>query len=661
MPHPFAPDRRAAARTARAGSLAIAAALLSTGCGRPDDAPTDAGTGAAAPSSANSGPSGANPSGTGRATPGATATGLELPPASDAPTLADFTGVVLPDVAVARGLVHTNVSGRADKPTVLEANGAGVALLDLGRDGDLDVVLAQGCRDLDALLAGEGADLAVFVNDGSGSFERAAPLGLSGWWTGLAVGDLDGDGDDDLVVGGYGQAAVLLQDERGELVAVDEPGLLPEGDERLVPGAAREAGAPPSWITSLAVFDANRDGHLDLYLGRYLDLDPVDPPIGELGEGLLALPCEWRGLPVYCGPRGMTPQSDRLLFGNGDGTFTDASERLGDVPAGFTLGVVPFDADGDGDSDLYVAADSVANQLLVNDGTGRFVDHATGAGVAVNSEGMAEAGMGVATGDLDRDGRFDLVVTNFSDEATQLFLGADVGFRAATYRSGLSSRTRRLLSWGVHLVDLDADGRLELFTANGHVYPQADAPNTGTSYAQPDTLWRFDDDVRVVDVAPGGDGSILSLVRGTRGTAVGDLDGDGAPEIVVASIDGPVALGHNTFGRTQHRVELVLEGTGPGEGTGPFTPRSAHGARVLVVPALPPAEQFGLLLEVQTASGYQSSSSARLHAGLGAATGYETIRVLWPSGRVDEIGAGVGGVRLFVREGEGVVASEELE
>ena len=636
---------------------ALATALLAAACGRPDDAPPASGsTGAGSPTPAAdaTGPT-TGPS------PGTATAPLELPPPSEAPTLANFDGVVLPDEAAARGLVHTNLSGRADKPTILEANGAGVALLDLERDGDLDLVFAQGCADLDALLAGPGADLAIFMNDGSGSFSAAPAPGLAGWWTGLAVGDLDGDGDDDLVAGGYGQAAVLLQDESGRLVAVDEPGLLPAGDARLVPGAPREVGLPPAWITSLALFDADRDGHLDLYLGQYLDLDPVDPPIGELGEGLLALPCQWKGLEVYCGPRGMTAQPDRLLLGNGDGTFTDASERLGEMEAGFTLGVVPFDADGDGDSDLYVAADSVPNALLVNDGTGRFVDRATGAGVAVNSEGMAEAGMGIATGDLDRDGRFDLVVTNFSDEATQLFVGADVGFRAATYRSGLSSRTRRLLSWGVHLTDLDADGRLELFTANGHVYPQADAPNTGTSYAQPDTLWRFDERVRAQDVEPGGDASILALVRGTRGTAVGDLDGDGAPELVASSIDGPVALGHNTFGRTQHRVELVLEGTGPGEGPGPFTPRSAHGARVLVVPQLPANEQFGLLLEVQTASGYQSSSSPRLHAGLGRATGYETIRVMWPSGRVDELGAGAGGTRLFVREGEGVVAREALE
>ncbi|QDU84291.1 FG-GAP repeat protein [Planctomycetes bacterium Pla163] len=653
------------------GALALGAAVLG-GCGRPDDASGAAPDGTApAPGST---PSAVTPS------PGAPAAASDGAAsdaaASDDPVLADFSGVVLPDGAAAAGLDYVNLSGRATKPTILEANGAGVALIDLENDGDLDLVFSQGCADLDTLITGPGADLEIFANDGSGNFTRRPGPGLRGWWTGLCAGDVDGDGDMDLVVGGFGQAAVLLQDGSGALVPVDEPGLLPPGDRRLVPGEPRTAGLPPTWITSVALFDADRDGHLDVYLGQYLDLDPVDPPLGELGEGVLALPCSWKGLEVYCGPRGMTAQPDRLLLGRGDGTFVDASERLGDVEPGFTLGVVPFDADGDGDTDLYVAADSVPNLLFVNDGTGTFAEVGTGAGVAVSTEGMAEAGMGVATGDLDRDGRMDLAVTNFSDEATQLFLGAPVGFRAATYRTGLQRETRRLLSWGVHLVDLDADGRLELFTANGHVYPQADSPNTGTSYAQPDTLWRFGRGLRAEAIPPGGDTSILALARGTRGSAVGDLDGDGAPEIVVVTIDGPAAIGRNTHGRTAHRLELRLEGAGARTGGGqtggegadgaasagaPRSPRDGRGARVVVVPKLPENEAFAVLCEVQTTSGYQSSSSPYLAIGLGAATSYTSIEVRWPSGRIERIEAGDGGRRLFLREGAGVVKSEELE
>jgi hypothetical protein len=572
---------------------------------------------------------------------------------------------VLPDVASERGLAYTNVSGRPDKPTILEANGAGVALLDIDTDGDLDAVFAQGCPDLAALLAGPGADLEVFVNDGRGHFERRAGPGLSGWWTGLASGDVDGDGRADLVVGGFGAAAVLLQKDGGVFERVAEPGLLAgDGRATLTPGAAREAGAPPTWITSVALFDADRDGRLDVYLCCYLDLDPVAPPIGELGEGVLALPCEWKGQRVFCGPRGMTPQADRLLLGRGDGTFTDASERLRGAAPGFSLGVVPFDADGDGDTDLFVAADSTPNQLFVNDGRGSFDEVGMSANVAVSQEGMAEASMGAAVADVDRDGRMDLAFTNFSDEPTQLLLGAPVGFRTHTYRAGLQQATRRLLSWGVHLEDFDADGRAELFTANGHVYPQADAPNTGTSYAQADTLWRFDDALRVVAVEPGGANSVLALVRGTRGSAVGDLDGDGAQDLVLTSIDGPAALGHNTFGRSASRIELRLEGRGPAAPGERGSSKDGIGARVLVVPQwpanTPPQRQFALLREVQTAGSYQSASSPWLSIGLGDSTGYSQIQVQWPSGAVDVLPAGEGGRRLFVREGAGLVKSEEF-
>jgi len=560
------------------------------------------------------------------------------------------------DVAAERGLDYENRSGEGHKATILEANGAGVALLDLQSDGDLDVVFAQGLGTLTAATTGPGADLEVFWNDGTGHFERAPGPGLAGWWTGLATGDVDADGDTDLVAGGYGDLVVLLQGPDGTL----EPGprLLPPA-ERLAMGEEREPGSPPpSWVTSLALFDADLDGVLDLYVGRYLDLDPLAPPIGALGEGELAVPCRWKGYEVFCGPAGMVPQSDRLLLGSGDGNFAP-SAGLPQAPPGFTLALAPFDADGDGDSDLYVANDSSPNLLLINDGKGNFADHGYTAGVALSHDGRAEAGMGVAIGDIDRDGRLDLAVTNFSEEPTALYLGAAFGFSDRTYRYGMLRESRRLLSWGVHLEDFDGDGWLELFTANGHVYPQADLEHTGSSYGQADTLWRLGPEPKARRVQALSDDSLLAAEVGTRGSAVGDVNGDGTPDLVLARIDGPAALG---LGPANASTRLIVRCLGPRvPGTGPRrTPADAMGAQVLVVVGTEGAA-FGLLREVQTGRGYQSASASEMYFGLGEATEYASLSVRWPSGRVEELPGGKAGRRLVVREGEGIVHEEELQ
>ena len=589
------------------------------------------------------------------------------PPADDSTDRAaqvPAARVVLPDRAAERGLDYVNASGRPSKPTILEANGAGVALLDLELDGDLDVAFGQGTASLEALLAGPGADVALYGNDGRGSFEVLPGPGLAGWWTGVVAGDLDGDGRDDLVAGGFGGLESLLQDDEGRLAPVGDAGLMPERDSaRLVPGEAREAGTAPLWTTSLALFDLDLDGVLDLYAGHYLDLDPVDPPLGELGEGVLAVPCRWKGHEVYCGPRGMTPQPDRVLRGLGDGRFVDVTaEALPGHEPGFTLGVVAFDADIDGDQDLYVANDSVANLLLIHE-QGTLRDMGLAAGVALNQDGMAEAGMGVAVGDVDRDGRVDLAVTNFSDEPTQLFFGAPVGFRTATYRLGLGAETRRLLSWGVHLEDFDGDGHLELFTANGHVYPQADEPDTGTRYGQPATLWRLGPYARATPVDPGGPESILAPELGARGSAVGDLDGNGTPDLVLARIDGPAALGVN--GATDAK-RLLVRCLGPEEPSGdaPRTPADGTGAVLLCVPAFTPgtpeSQQFALLGETRRAAGYQSSSSPWVHFGLGQLERVERLEVRWPSGGVESFADLPTGRRIVIREGVGIVQEVEL-
>ncbi len=374
---------------------------------------------------------------------------------------------------------------------------------------------------------------------------------------------------------------------------------------------------------------------------------------------MLAVPCRWKGYDVFCGPGGLPPQKSRILRGRGDGTFEDkTSDWLASIPAAYTLGVLAFDADGDGDTDLFVANDSAPNLLLVNDGHGVFSDRGYAAGVALSADGRALAGMGAASGDVNRDGLADLVVTNFSDEPTELFFGSPRGFADMTYRYGLLRETRALLSWGVHLADFDGDGWLELFTANGHVYPQADREHTGTSYGQAAALWRLGPDPRAVRVQPTGARSILAPILGTRGSALGDVDGDGAPDLVLARIDGPAALGMNHLGPTNHRLMVRCLGSKKPFADGRrLSPVDGMGARVALVLGAGDSEH-GLLAEIETAVGFQSASSDWLHFGLGSQASYSAIRIAWPSGRVEQLSAGPAGRRIWIREGEGVVRAE---
>lgn len=589
---------------------------------------------------------------------GAALLAAALAACSPAPAPAEAEDLV--DEAAQRGLDYANVSGEAHKPYILDANGAGCALLDLGSDGDLDLVLAQGLPSLAQAVAGPGADVSVYENDGLGRFRRLPGPGLSGWWTGLAAGDVDNDGDDDLVVGGYGDAVLLVQ-EGGRLVSSKHDSVRPDEARRLRCGAERPAQArPPAWTTSIALFDADRDGNLDLYMAQYLDLDPLRPPAGSLGKAPLDIPCEWKGAPVYCGPLGLVPQSDRLLMGRGDGSFAEAPERLQGLAPAFGLGVHAFDADGDRDDDLFVANDSQPNNLWLNDGTGRFVDAAQAMGVAYGAEGRAQAGMGVASGDVDRDGKLDFVVTNFSDEPTEMYGGSARGFARWTHRYALGRETRALLSWGCHLVDFDGDGWLELATVNGHVYPQADLPDTGTRYGQPARRWALGPEPRAVPIEPRSSASIFAPAVGGRGSAVGDVDGDGRPDLVVVRIDAPAALGMNRLARRQARLTVRLLGPETrAEGSRLRTPRDGTGAKCVVVVKDAQGEH-ALLAETRRASGYQSSSSPWLHYGLGGAARYEKLIVLWPSGAVQELPGGPADRELVVREGVGVVATKEF-
>ena len=462
----------------------------------------------------------------------------------------------LPDEAAERGLDYVNRSGRPEKDTILEANGAGVAVIDLSNDGDPDLVFAQGLASLEALASGPGADLEVFENDGTGRFRRRPGPGLSGWWTALAAADLDGDGDQDLVAGGFGALAVLLQESDGRLVPTHD--LCAElGLVALVPGALDAEGGAPSWCSTLvpstlietACSTSTSDAiSTSTRARRHAPSSArVRSPSRARGKAIpsIAGRAAWNHRPICC-----CEDWEAARSATRRARAHRASSRVTRSPPRPSTRRETVTATCSG------RGFCPRTSLLINDGSGRFVDRGWEANVALGMDGRAEAGMGVAIGDVDRDGRMDFAVTNFSDEPTELYLGADVGFSNATYRAGLAQATRRLLSWSVHLRDFDGDSWLELCMANGHVYPQADLPGTGTRYGQPATLYRLGPKLRAEQVEPASARSIFAPALGSRGSAVGDFDGDGAPDLVLVRIDGPAALGMNRMAGGERLVVL---------------------------------------------------------------------------------------------------------
>ncbi len=522
---------------------------------------------------------------------------------------------------------------RGVKDTILDVNGNGLALLDADGDGDLDLLLVDGSTRAHQaarrpvrhhLLLNTGA------RDGAPHFEPAGAdtgLVMNGWPTGVAVGDVDRDGRPDLLIGGVGEDALFLnRAARGGAVRFER---------RRLPGRS----SPREWTASVALADYDGDGLLDAYLARYLDIDPAHPPMGQVG----ALPCVWRGQPVMCGPHGLPPQPDVLLRGDGAGGFTDVSQASGirAVPPAFGLGVLFADLDDDGRADIYVANDSVPNTLLRNRGDGSFEDRGPLSGAATDLSGRPQAGMGAELGDADGDGDLDIAVTNFSDESVALYRN-DGGllYREVSAVAGIGEATRPTLGWGLHLADFDADGLCDLYISNGHVYLQADAPGSGTSYRQRQQFFRGAGGGRF-----GPDAFSDAQPWAGRASVRGDLDGDGDLDLVTLTVDGAPRVYVNRTDDPSRQMLVTLEdplGTPIGA---TLKLRLQDGPRVA---------------QVLSSSGFQSAGDQRLHvAGRGPVV---TAQVRWNGGEVQELRAEdlQFGQHLVVRRGAGVLSSRPL-
>jgi enediyne biosynthesis protein E4 len=528
------------------------------------------------------------------------------------------------DVAESTGLTGVHVSGNADrKAFILEATGGGVALVDIDADGRLDVFVTSGTT-----LDGDGPRAAstshLYRNVGGLAFEDVtdrAGLRRVGWAQGACAGDYDNDGASDLFVTYYGHSALYRNDGKDGFRDVTE---------------AAGLGAPGvRWDTGCTFVDYDLDGKLDLAVTSYLEFDRAKVP--QPGTGGY---CQWKGIPVMCGPRGLPFARNRLFHNRGNGTFEDVSAASGVGRTGgcYAFTVLGSDVDTDGYPDLYVACDSTPSLLYVNRHDGTFEESGLLSGVALNDDGQEQGGMGVAIADLDEDGHPDIVKTNFSDDVPNVYRNRGDGtFEDRVFQSGLGAYMQ-FVGWGVHLIDVDHDGRREILMVNGHVYPDA-ARLPGLLYQQPRLLYWNVGGLRFKDIsAQSGPG--IREAWSSRGSAAGDLDNDGALELVINNMDARPSLLKN-FGPRKNWLLVRCVGTRAN--------RDAIGARVSVF--VGDRRSSG---EVQGGASFLSQNDPRLHFGLGTETSYARIEVQWPGGEVERFPGGRANQIMTLTQGTGV-------
>ncbi len=518
-------------------------------------------------------------------------------PAQENPRRVHFT-----DVAQALGLERENVCGSYENRFILESLGSGAAWFDFDLDGDLDLYVVNGSR---LEIGAEVATNQLYRNDGDGeptSFtEIAAQRGVAceRWGIGCAVGDIDGDARPDLYVANFGNNRMYVNREGGFEDAAEASGIL---DGRM--------------STSSVFGDYDNDGDLDLYVANYLRFNPLAPP----NEGR---PCHWQTYPVYCGPDGLTPQKDGLYENDGAGNFEDVSAPSGiDAEAGFGLGVIFCDYDVDGDADIYVANDSTPNFLFQNQGDRTFLDLAIALGAGHSEDGQEQAGMGVDAGDFDNDGDPDLFVTNFSNDYNTLYRNESGNFfKDVSAFAGLVHTSVYSLGWGAHFADFDNDGWLDLFVANGHVYPQADEANTNTTYRQQNHFFWNTKKGTFQQASAGGQGS--GPIHSSRGSALGDFDGDGDLDIYVVNEGAPPSLLRNDG----------APAGGPAAGWLRVRLRGIKANRFGIGTHLRLHTAQGLQTrEIRRGAGFASSQEPVAHFGLGIGTAIEFLEVRWPGG-----------------------------
>ena len=530
----------------------------------------------------------------------------------------DSGPVVFQDVAKAAGLtgwIH-RMGGTPEKKFIVETNGSGVALIDYDNDGWMDIFLLNGST-FDALDGKEEPPhSALFHNNHDGTFTNvAAKAGVTNdrWGYGVSVADYDNDGWPDIFVGNYGKNRLFHNNHDGTFTDV----------------AAKAGVELGNWSSGSSWGDYDGDGLLDLYVSGYVHIDRDNLPIaGSKAMGYAF--CQYRGIGVNCGPRGLRGEADHLFHNNGNGTFTDVTVKAGveDKERYYGFTAIFVDINGDGKPDLVVGNDSEPNYLYVNKGDGTFEDQSYASGFALNESGREIASMGIAAGDYENSGQVDFFITDFGDDYKVLFHNdGDSSFTDVSYKAGVAQTTIPFVGWGDGFIDYDNDGWLDLFMVNGHVYPEVDQHDWGTTFAERPLLFHNVPDSRgrkFEYVPPVKDTGLAKVVSG-RGLAYGDLFNDGKIDVIINPIDGPPVLLRNVNPDHHHWVEVRLVG-------GPKSPRDATCATVYLK-----ANGMRMRQDNLSSGSYISSNDRTLHFGLGDATDGGTAEIYWPSGAKETV------------------------
>jgi len=535
-------------------------------------------------------------------------------------------GISFTDVTRAAGIDFRLTCGGPEKLYIMDSMCGGVAAFDYDNDGWVDIFLVNGSEIAD-FKAGKCHPSKLYHNNHDGTFtDVTAKSGIDhcGWGFGVAVGDYDNDGKDDLYIT-YLNGAVLYRNN---------------GDGTFSDVTSKAGvGNSGKWGTSAAFGDYDDDGYLDLYVANYVDLNLDHLP--EFGQGPF---CQYRGFGVSCGPRGLKGSRDRLYHNNGDGTFTDVTEKLNiDPDSYYGLGVMWLDYDLDGCLDLYVSDDSTPSMLYKGDCKGGFTDVGARAGVAFSGDGREQAGMGIDSADYDNDGWPDIAKANFSDDTNNLFHNDHNGeFTDLAGPANFGPISTPFLGFGLKFFDADNDGWADIFIANGHVNPQVDRHAFGVTYAERPFLFRNLGNGKFEEIGQRAGAALARRYVG-RGAATADLFNDGKMDVLVNVIDGSPVLLRNQSTHAGHWIRIKTMGV--------RSNRSGFGARVEVK-----AAALDQNAEVRANASFESASDSRLHFGLGAATYIDSIVVRWPSGTVDQIGRQSVDQEIVVKEGKGLVS-----